>query len=98
MNDILRTIPTLKRGARDRCASSAIEIGTRLVNKMDSCDCPGPGTQAATFSLNRCPTFPGETVDLRQFTAGILCFKPGSVAPRLHLMSRAVQFPEADYN
>jgi len=33
--------PTLKRGANKRCASGAIEIGTRLVNKMDSCDCPG---------------------------------------------------------
>jgi hypothetical protein len=32
--------PTLKRGANDRCASGAIETGTSVVNKIDSCDCP----------------------------------------------------------
>ena len=32
--------PTLKRGANDRCASGAIEIGSCLVNKMDSFGCP----------------------------------------------------------
>ena len=30
----------MKRGANDRCASGAMEIETRLVNKMDSCDRP----------------------------------------------------------
>ena len=35
---LLITFPTLKRGANDHCASGATEIGTSLVNKVDSCD------------------------------------------------------------
>jgi hypothetical protein len=38
---MLTRFPTLKRGANNPCAYGAIEIGTKLVNKMDSCDCPG---------------------------------------------------------
>ena len=38
---VVGPFPTLKRGANDRCAPGAIEIGTSLVNKRDSCDCPG---------------------------------------------------------
>jgi len=37
---LLALFPTLKRGANDRCASGAIEIGTSVVNKMGSSDCP----------------------------------------------------------
>jgi len=37
---LLAALPTLKRGANDRCASGAIQIGTSLVNKRASCDCP----------------------------------------------------------
>ena len=38
---ILRVaFPTLKRGANDHCASGAMENGTSLVNKKDSCDHP----------------------------------------------------------
>jgi len=36
----LATFPTLKRGANNRCASGAIELGTSLINKVSSCDCP----------------------------------------------------------
>src|ERR1035438_2128590 len=38
---LLTAFPTLKRGANDHCASGAKEIGISLINKMDSCDCPG---------------------------------------------------------
>jgi len=37
---LLTLFPTLKRGANHHSASGAIEIGTGLVEKMDSCDCP----------------------------------------------------------
>jgi len=37
---MLTHFPTLKRGANDRCASGAIEVGSKLVNSTDSCDCP----------------------------------------------------------
>jgi len=39
---LLTAFPTLKRGANDRCASGATEIGASLVSKMDSCG--GPDT------------------------------------------------------
>ncbi len=38
---MLTRLPTLKRGANNHCAYGAIEIGIKLVNKMESCDCLG---------------------------------------------------------
>jgi len=48
---MLATFPTLKRWANNRCASGAIEIGTRLLSKVDSCDCPGFRVQGCALLL-----------------------------------------------
>jgi hypothetical protein len=46
---LLAALPTLKRGANDRCASGAIEIGTGLFNERDSYDYPGGKLDAAIW-------------------------------------------------
>ena len=51
---LLAALPTLKRGANDPCASGAIRIGTCLVNKEDSCDCPGVETPCSLRNRVSC--------------------------------------------